>query len=93
MADQPPPEERAIPATSAPGILTHGEDDVDVALIRWMLSLTPAERLQVLQDHVDSVLRNPTTASRSYVQEPNVIIEVVSDRLKKRDTAGVPTQK
>jgi hypothetical protein len=30
-----------------------GSDGVDVTLIRWMLSLTPAERLQVLQDFVD----------------------------------------
>lgn len=29
-----------------------GEDN---SLIGWMLSLTPAERLQVLQDFVDSV--------------------------------------
>jgi hypothetical protein len=27
---------------------THSEDGVDLTLIRWMLSLTPAERLQVL---------------------------------------------
>jgi len=28
---------------------------VDVTLIRWMLSLTPTERLQVLQQHIQSV--------------------------------------
>jgi hypothetical protein len=27
----------------------HYEDGVDVTLIRWMLSMTPAERLQTLQ--------------------------------------------
>ena len=32
------------------------EDGVDVSLIRWMLSLTPAERLQVLQRNVQSIL-------------------------------------
>lgn len=31
------------------------EDGVDVTLLRWMLSLTPAERLEVLQQHVDAV--------------------------------------
>jgi hypothetical protein len=36
---------------------THGEDGVDLTLIRWMLSLTPAERLQVLQQSVQSLLR------------------------------------
>jgi hypothetical protein len=30
-------------------------DGVDVSLIRWMLSLTPAQRLQTLQDFVDAV--------------------------------------
>jgi hypothetical protein len=34
----------------------HGDDGVDLTLIRWMLSLTPAERLAVLQDQVDSLL-------------------------------------
>lgn len=37
--------------------LTHSEDGVDLTLIRWMLSLTPAQRLQVLQRHVNSILR------------------------------------
>lgn len=36
---------------------------VDVTLIRWMLSLSPAQRLEVLQRHVNSILelreRNP----------------------------------
>jgi hypothetical protein len=35
---------------------THSENGVDLTLIRWMLSLTPAERLDVLQRFVDSVL-------------------------------------
>lgn len=30
---------------------------VDVTLIRWMLSLTPSERLQVLQQNVKSLAR------------------------------------
>jgi len=34
----------------------HGEDGVDVTLIRWMLSLTPAQRLEVLQQFVNRVL-------------------------------------
>ncbi len=36
---------------------THSADGVDLTLIRWMLSLTPAERLQVLQQTVQSILR------------------------------------
>ncbi|MCE9596166.1 MAG: hypothetical protein K8S98_18405 [Planctomycetes bacterium] len=33
----------------------YAPDGVDLTLIRWMLSLTPSERLQVLQDHVNAV--------------------------------------
>jgi hypothetical protein len=34
----------------------YSNDGIDLTLIRWMLSLTPAERLAVLQDQVDSLL-------------------------------------
>ena len=34
----------------------YSEDGVDLTLVRWMLSLTPAERLQVLQQHVNRIL-------------------------------------
>jgi len=33
------------------------DDDVDVTLIRWMLSLTPAERLETLQQYTDFVVK------------------------------------
>ena len=35
----------------------YSEDGVDLTLIRWMLSLSPAERLEVLQNTVASILR------------------------------------
>jgi hypothetical protein len=34
----------------------YSEDGVDLTLIRWMLSLTPAERLQILQRQVNAIL-------------------------------------
>ena len=34
-----------------------GSDRVDVSLIRWMLSLTPVERLRAGQDFANSVMR------------------------------------
>lgn len=39
---------------------TFSDDGVDLTLIRWMLSLTPLERLRVLQSTVASIasLRN-----------------------------------
>jgi hypothetical protein len=36
---------------------TRSEGGVDLTLIRWMLSLTPAERLRVLQQSAQSLLR------------------------------------
>jgi hypothetical protein len=34
----------------------YSEDGVDLTLIRWMLSLTPAERLLFLQRQVNAIL-------------------------------------
>jgi len=48
---------------SAPDDPACSPDGVDLTLIRWMLSLTPAERLDVLEDFAGFVLearaRNP----------------------------------
>jgi hypothetical protein len=35
---------------------TYSEDGVDLSLIRWMLSLTPRERLEFLEDQIDDIL-------------------------------------
>ena len=51
-----------LPADPRP---THSEDGVDLTLIRWMLSLTPAERLETLQNTVRSILRLRDVQSRS----------------------------
>lgn len=49
-SDMPQPEEdRDRPRYS--------EDGVDLTLIRWMLSLTPVERLKVLQRHNLAIAR------------------------------------
>lgn len=34
----------------------YSEDGVDVWLIRWMLSLTPAERLEFLDERIEEIL-------------------------------------
>jgi hypothetical protein len=36
---------------------THSRDGVDLTLIRWMLSLTPRQRLETLQANVESIMR------------------------------------
>jgi len=33
----------------------YSEDGVDLTLIRWMLSLTPEERLRVLQERLNAI--------------------------------------
>ena len=33
------------------------EDGVDLTVIRWMLSMTPKQRLETLQNHVRTILR------------------------------------
>ena len=43
---------------------THSAAGVDLTLIRWMLSLTPAERVQMLQDTVDSLFTLRANAQR-----------------------------
>ena len=35
--------------------VAYSEDGVDLTLIRWLLTLTPAERLEVLQSNIRSV--------------------------------------
>jgi hypothetical protein len=39
------------------GTLYYSQSGVDLTLIRWMLSLTPTERLQILQQTIRSLLR------------------------------------
>lgn len=46
----------------------YDENGVDLTLIRWMLSLTPAERIATLQDHIDFV---ELARESRRAQEPN----------------------
>jgi hypothetical protein len=41
------------PAETVPG---YSEDGVDLTLIDWMLSLTPAERLEFLEQQINCIL-------------------------------------
>jgi hypothetical protein len=34
----------------------YSEDGVDLTLIRWMLSLTPAERLRFLEERINEIM-------------------------------------
>jgi len=45
-----------MPEESLSGLTDYSPDGVDLTLIRWMLSLTPAERLQVAEDSANEIL-------------------------------------
>ena len=51
LSPGPAPDDPAAPEPD------YDENGVDLTLIRWMLSLTPAERLQVLQSNIDAFWR------------------------------------
>ena len=51
---QPPVEPQEI----------YASDGVDISLVRWMLSLNPAERLEVLQSAANSLARMTNAAKR-----------------------------
>jgi hypothetical protein len=38
------------------GLTDYSADGVDLTLIRWMLSLTPAERLEYLEQRVNDII-------------------------------------
>jgi hypothetical protein len=51
----PVPAPAPLIAGPTPELPIHSEDGVDLTLIRWMLSLTPAERLDSLEGWVDGI--------------------------------------
>ena len=51
--ETPPPS--GAPQTPGRSTRQEGDEDGERSLIRWMLSLSPAQRLEVLQRHVDAV--------------------------------------
>jgi hypothetical protein len=43
-------------ADVAEPLTDYSKDGVDLTLIRWFLSFTPAERLQFLQEQIDDIM-------------------------------------
>ncbi len=78
--------------STARGLPSRSDDGVDLTLIRWMLSLTPGERLAALQNAVDSILRirdarsdtgiNPTG---SFGLQDAAVLPVLRRTLEERD--------
>jgi hypothetical protein len=56
LSGMEPPDFPADAPANAPAEPEISPEGVDLSLIRWMLSLTPLERLNVLQDFVDGAL-------------------------------------
>jgi hypothetical protein len=54
-----PPHPVFIPpdCPEAENIAQFSEEGVDLSLIRWMLSLTPLQRLEILQQNLQSIRR------------------------------------
>jgi hypothetical protein len=50
------PEEKREPEEAAAILPDYSPEGVDLSLIRWSLSLTPAERLQFLEDRIADIL-------------------------------------
>jgi len=44
-----------IPQTEDEAWKNYSEDGIDLTLIRWMLSLNPSQRLQFLQENIQSI--------------------------------------
>jgi hypothetical protein len=53
--EQHPDPEGETPITDPNDRRLYSEDGVDMTLIRWMLSLTPAERLRTLEETLKSL--------------------------------------
>ena len=45
------------PSGEEPELPTYAEDGTDLSLIRWMLTLTPLERLRMAQNNANSIAR------------------------------------
>jgi hypothetical protein len=45
-----------VMANDLAGLTDYSPDGVDLTLIRWMLSLTPAERLEFLEERVNEII-------------------------------------
>ena len=57
MAQRNRDDEPLRPPVAGHGPPTHSPDGVDLTLIRWTLSMTPAQRLQTLQQYVRNIVR------------------------------------
>ena len=49
-------DDRHMPSFAEPQPVGYDAAGVDVTLVRWFLALTPAQRLDILQDHVNAIL-------------------------------------
>ena len=74
----------------------YSTDGVDLTLIRWMLSLTPAERLQTAQQYVDFVTKARNQDSQTSFRDFDdpfdleTLIAVKEELGNEKDLAALP---
>jgi hypothetical protein len=56
MTNQDSTSHAALPEMPPPDFSHYDENGVDLSLLRWMLSLTPLERLDVMEQHAADTL-------------------------------------
>lgn len=64
MEDEKPPYDDHLEVDRSQDEPAYSEDGVDLTLIRWMLSLTPTERLRTLQQSLQSLMRLKSESTR-----------------------------
>src|SRR5262245_42439114 len=86
------PGRRKLPSAKAKGpgsrrnesLPAYSEDGIDLTLIRWMLSLTPAKRLEGLQNNtLREKIRQSRRALREKIRRKTRFVEKSQDKIKK----------
>ena len=63
---------------------THSPEGADLTLIRWMLSLTPEERLEVLRANVGSILRLRGEETEAGRDKDRAVLSILRRTLEER---------
>jgi hypothetical protein len=64
VEDEKPQYYDQVEVSRAQNEQAYSEDGVDLTLIRWMLSMTPTERLHTLQQSLQSLMRLKSESTR-----------------------------
>ena len=62
--------------------LIYSKDGVDLSLIRWMLSMTPTQRLQILQQNIRAIMRLRGDKDKAVIP---ILQRTLEEKLKNND--------